>query len=253
MKNAIVIGGLSGIGKGIAKALADRDFNVIIGDINVNSSTSSDSSYFVDAVCLNSVNEFVSQVNCKIKNLDALIITVGAIDEGSVLNIPLDKWKWIFNTNLLSSIQLVDAFIPLLEKSKDSKIMLTGSGSGFGKLDKNSGLGLYAISKHALLGYFRVLHEELLEKGIQVSLLIPSSIAGSLADNSAKMRQYAFKEDLSVRKGSQPKDRFLEDADIAGIKFVADLLNGRIIITNNPSQLIEKCQNELDDLIKRLL
>jgi len=253
MKNAIVIGGLSGIGKGIAKALADRDFNVIIGDINVNIATESDSSYFVDAICVSSVNEFVSQVSYRIQNLDALIITIGAIDEGSILNIPLDRWKWIFNTNLFSSIQLVDAFLPLLEKSKEPKIMLTGSGSGFGKLNGNSGLGLYAISKHALLGYFRILHDELFEKGIQVSLLIPSSIAGSLAENSANMRQKVFKEDLSVHKGSQPKDRFLEDADIAAVKFVAEFLNGRTIITNNPSQLIEKCKHELDDLIKGLL
>ncbi len=49
MKNAIVIGGLGGIGAGIANALSDRGFNVIIGDLNVNISTHSDSLCFVDA------------------------------------------------------------------------------------------------------------------------------------------------------------------------------------------------------------
>lgn len=50
MKNAIVIGGLGGIGAGIANALADRGFDVIVGDLNVNISNQSDSLYFVDAI-----------------------------------------------------------------------------------------------------------------------------------------------------------------------------------------------------------
>lgn len=50
MKSAIVIGGLSGVGAGIANALADRGFDVIVGDLNVNISTQSDSLYLVDAI-----------------------------------------------------------------------------------------------------------------------------------------------------------------------------------------------------------
>jgi len=252
MKNAIVIGGLSGVGKGIAKALTGRGFNVIVGDVNANTLDKSDSLYFVDAVSSKSVNEFVSQVQQKTQHLDALVITIGAIDEGSILNIPSDKWEWIFNVNLFSSIKIVDAFLPLLEKSAKSRIMLTGSGSGFGKIDVGSGLGLYAISKHALLGYYKVLRDELAEKNIQVSLLIPSGIDGNLAENSAEMRQSILKEDLSI-KGSQPEGRILEDTDVVGIKFVDEFLSGKGLIANNSLQLIQKCQYELDNLIKSLL
>lgn len=253
MKNAIVIGGISGVGKGIVKALKERDFSVVIGDINVDAISQSDSLFFVDAASAVSVKEFVSIIENKIQHLDILVITVGSIDEGSVLNVSLEKWKWIFDVNLFAYINIVDAFLPLLEKSEKPRIMLTCSGSGFGKIDEGSDLGLYAIGKHALLGYFKVLRSELTEKGIQVSLLIPSSIEGNLAENSAKMRQNIFQEDLSVNKGSQPKGRILEDADVVGIKFVSDFLNGKSIIANNPLQLIDKCQNELDDLRHSLL
>lgn len=158
----------------------------------------------------------------------------------------------MFDANLFSFINIVDAFLPLLEKSKDSKIMLTGSGSGFGKTGAASGLGMYAISKHALVGYFKVLRDELAEKGIQVSFLVPSAIAGSLAENSAHMRRNVFKEDLSVLKGSQPKERVLDDAGVVAIKFVDEFLNGKTVIANNPVQLIQKCQDELDNLLKEL-
>lgn len=252
MKNAIVIGGLSGIGKGIATVLSDRGFNVIIGDVNVDVSSSSHHQYFVDAVSANSVNEFTSKVSHSVQSVDVLVITVGAIDEGSILNVPIDKWKWIFDINLFSFIQIVDAFLPLLEKTKKAKILLTCSGAGFGKIDINSGLGLYAISKHAVLGYFKVLRDELANKGIQVSLLIPTSIVGHLAENSAQMRYDTFKEDLSVLKGRQPESRFLEDAGIVAVKFVDEFLNGKILITNKPLELIEKCKTELDDLIKEV-
>lgn len=252
MKNAIVIGGLGGIGAGIANALAKRGFDVIIGDLNVNISTQSNSLYFVDATSTDSVRDFALQVGQRIPYLDTLVITIGAIDEGSILHVPTDKWKWMFDTNLFSFIHIVDAFLPLLEKSKASKIMLTGSGSGFGKTDPASGLGMYAICKHALVGYFKVLRDELKEKGIQVSLLVPSAIAGSLAENSAHMRRHIFKEDLSVLKGSQPKGRVLDDAGAVTIKFVEEFLNGKTFITNNPGQLIQKCKDELEDMLKGL-
>lgn len=252
-KNAIVIGGMGGVGKGIVKALNEREFSVIIGDINADAMSQSDNLFFVDAASTVSVNYFVSIIESEIQYLDVLVITVGGIDEGSILNVPLEKWKWIFDVNLFAYINLVDAFLPLLEKSEKPRIMLTGSGSGFGEIDKGSDLGLYAISKFALLGYFKVLRAELTEKGIQVSLLIPSAIGGSLAENSAKMRHNIFQEDLSINKGSQPKGRILEDADIVGIKFVSDFLNGKSIIANNPLQLIGKYQKELDDLKGSLL
>lgn len=252
MKNAIIIGGLSGIGKGIATAFTERGFNIFIGDIKADISNKSNNIRFLDAVRDDSIKEFVTYVNTKIQHLDALIITIGVIDEGSIINIPLDKWGWIFNNNLFSYIKLVDAFLPMLEKSKESKILLTGSGSGFGKIEVNSGLGLYAISKHALLGYFRVLHDELLEKNIQVSLLIPSAIAGNLAENSAKMRQKVFKENSLNVTGKQPEGRLLDEADVAARSFISEFLDGKKIISNKPSQLIDKCQNELDDLIKDL-
>ncbi|PTS98776.1 hypothetical protein DBR11_14050, partial [Pedobacter sp. HMWF019] len=81
------------------------------------------------------------------------------------------------------------------------------------QIEVNSGLGLYAISKQALLGYFRVLCDELTTKGIQVSLLIPSAIKGRLAENSAQMRQGIFEEDVLALKGCQPEGRVLEAAD----------------------------------------
>jgi NAD(P)-dependent dehydrogenase (short-subunit alcohol dehydrogenase family) len=252
MKNAIVIGGLSGVGKAIVQALRDQHFNVIVGDVKIDPSNKSDDLYFVDAVSIDSVSGFVSDVESKIEHLDVLVITIGVIDESSILNVSQDKWSWILNNNLFGSINLVDAFLPLLEKSNGSKLMLTGSGSGFGGIEVGSGLGLYAISKHALLGYYKVLRDELAEKGIQVSLLIPSSVVGNLAENSAQMRQNVFNEECSVNKGSPPQNRVLVDANVVASKFVTEFLNGKALITNNPSLLIEKCKSEYEALVKGL-
>ena len=57
---------------------------------------------------------------------------------------------------------------------------------------------------------------------------------------------------LSVFKGSQPESRILEDAAIAAVKFVDEFLNGKILITNKPLELIKKCKMETDDLIKEV-
>lgn len=248
MKNALVIGGQSGIGKGIANALAAYYDNVFVGDINVQPQEASARCFYVDALDKESVTSLQLQLSKNITHLDALIITIGVIDEGSILKVPLEKWEWMLRGNLLGSVLLVDTFLPLLQKSKEARVLLTSSGSGWGNMQAESGLGLYSVTKHAMNGYYKALKAELAKQNIQVSLLVPSAIKGNLATHSAAFRSSRLGEAYAESKGQQPAGRILEDADIAGRAFVADFLVGKAIITNNTEQLLRKGEEDLEHL-----
>ncbi|MEI5909276.1 SDR family oxidoreductase [Bacillus spongiae] len=256
MQNALVIGGLSGVGKGITASLVKKGFNVIVGDqhvLNKDKQMIGDVLHlYVDADNDESVNTLYKNMAKLVDHIDMLIITIGAIDEGSIQHLSEEKWKWAFNANLFSNIRLVDALLPLIKKSERGRIMLTSSTAAFGRVNPQLGLGLYSITKHALLGYFRSLHNELREEGIFVSLLIPSGVKGKLAENSAAKRHNLLHESSNNVTGKQPKGRNLVAPELVGDQFVNDFLNDKVFITNNPELVMQSIDLEYQFIQKSL-
>ncbi|GGH61821.1 NAD(P)-dependent dehydrogenase (short-subunit alcohol dehydrogenase family) [Filimonas zeae] len=248
MKNALVIGGLSGIGKGMANALASYYDNVFIADIRVQPQDVTDRLLYVDALDVTAVTALRLQLSTIISHIDALVITIGVIDEGCVTQVPPEKWEWMLKSNLLGSVLLVDAFLPMLTAGTEARIMLTGSGCGWGRVQAAAGLGLYTVTKHAMNGYYKALKAELAPQHIQVSLLVPSAVKGNLAIHSAAFRTSRLGEPYADNKGQQPAGRVLADADEAGRAFVADFVAGKAIITNNAEQLRSKGMEDLEDV-----
>jgi len=244
MKIAVIIGGASGIGKALAMAFVHEGFDVYIGDVTVVDDTSQ-KTFNVDAADPDSVNSFCVRLSSQITKIDALVITIGGIDDGGILNVPVQKWEWMLDVNLLGTALLVEAFLPLIQNSDKGGILLTGSGAGFGEFERGSKLGLYSICKHAHFAYFKVLRKELQERNIQVSLLLPSAIKGNLAKNSAQMREKALNEEFA-EKGNQPEGRILIDPNVVAADFVSQFLVGRVVITNQPMQMLKRIEDELN-------
>ncbi len=239
MKKALVVGGASGIGAGIANALPQLGYDVKIADIHPRIA----GQLSVDATSLSSIQQLLEKVSSEWASIDLLLITIGAIDEGEITNTGANKWMWLLNANLLGITNLVDTFLPLVSASEEKRIVLTSSGSGIGPYEPGSKLGLYTISKHALWGYFKVLHAEL-KGSIHVSLLIPSAVKGDLAANSATMRANALGETVDETKGGQPTGRQLADADETGKMFASDIIAGKVIITNDTALIEHKLAAE---------
>lgn len=247
METAIVIGAASGIGKGFVSALKDKGIFVIEGDINIVSSAQTDTKFHVNALDQSSISDFQKKVSEKIDHLDYLIITIGAIDEGNMMTYPSESLTWMIEANLLSPYRIIQSFIPLLLKSHHSRVLLSGSLAGLGHFSDSHNLGPYIIAKHALMGYFKVLHHELSQQEIQVSLLIPNKVSGNLSHNSAKMRSDTLGEAYN-QKGNQPKHTVLSDPDKITPQFLEDFLSGHIYISNNKNLVIDKLEMELNYL-----
>ncbi len=241
MINALVIGGADGVGKGIADELRRRGYAVYVADLK----PAEGNYFFVDATSPSSVADCYGQVSSQLSALDLLIITIGAIDQGAITEAGPEKWQWMLDVNLLAPVRLVQAFLPLVRASQQKRIVLAGSGSGMGGYNGESQLGLYTVAKHAMLGYFKVLREELAQEGITVSLLLPSAIKGNLAGNSAAMRTDKLGMPYDDAAGQQPAHRTLTDAANIAEQFADDILAGKALITNDPELILGKMNDEL--------
>ena len=252
MKIALIIGAASGIGLGISNALRNKEIHVIDADIAFNESEQTSTKRYVDASCETSITSLTEFLRKESIQLDYLIITIGTIDEGHSLLYPSQNLTWMLKINVIAPYQLVQHLNPFLSESNSPKILLTGSAAGLGSTDDSSNLMPYIVCKHALMGYFKVLQNELGKQGIQVSLLLPNRIAGKLSENSAKLRKTFLEEEDDFSKGLQPNTNKVVQASNVAPGFVEDFLDGKTYISNNPSIILDKLQEQLDEMKQNL-
>lgn len=124
------------------------------------------------------VKEIVESAYGKI---DVLINNAGYCQGGFFTDISLEKLEAQFATNVFGTYRMIQAFLPLLEKSTQAQIINMGSVSGSIGFP---GLSAYASSKSALAGLSESLRLELKPKGIRVSLVEPSSFQTNIWQKS---------------------------------------------------------------------
>lgn len=244
-QTVFVVGAGSGIGRGIAEAFEVQGFRVYRADLSYSTKSDNNLEFYVDAIDGKSVNGLVQHLVENLITPDYLIITIGAIDEGNIADYSAEHLSWIIEINLIATYRLVQHFLPLIRNSKDPKILLTGSAAGLGSFDETYKLMPYIIAKHALMGCFKAIHQDLGKEGIQVSLFIPNRIKGNLSENSAIMRARTLKEVAPTEKGAQQANVLLAEPKEIATPVIEEFLAGKKYITNNPAMIIDKLEQEL--------
>lgn len=253
MGTALVIGAASGIGKGLADAMDNLGFKVLRADIAFTKENQDSAAQYVDATDNRSIENLVKFFSQQHNALDCFIITIGAIDEGQVIDYPDKNLSWMIDINVLAPYRLVQQFIPLLRNSNSPKILLAGSAAGLGAFDDTFNLMPYIVSKHALMGYFKALRYDLTKTGIQVSILLPNRVKGKLSENSNAMRQVFLNEKSNFAKGNQQANTHLVEPEEIATEVIANFLAGKTYISNNPQMIIDKLEAELLAIRKDLL
>ncbi|WDF66799.1 SDR family NAD(P)-dependent oxidoreductase [Sphingobacterium oryzagri] len=253
MRTTLVLGAASGIGKGLADEMHNIGFVVIRADLAFPKESHQKLTRYVDATDEESIAALTHFFAENYGALDCLVITIGAIDEGRVADYKVQELSWMIDINLLSVYRFVQNFIPFLRLSTKPRILLTGSAAGLGAFESTNNLMPYIISKHALIGYFKALRDELSFAGFQVSLFLPNRIKGELSKNSAEMRRRFFNQSHPSIKGMQPPSLQLVAPEKIAKEVVEKFLAGKSYISNNPSLIVDKLQSELSEIKKELL
>src|SRR6516165_4979960 len=165
---AVVIGGGSGIGRGIALALAAEGMRVVVSDIFHQSAASVAEEIVktggqaidatVDGRDRASLAALADQAVAAYGDIQVLSTNVGVFANRPLDSATEEDWAWILEFNLMSAIRAVDVFLPRLrEAGKPAAIVITASMAALRCVPPNQAagvhLGMYTATKHALLGY----------------------------------------------------------------------------------------------------
>ena len=183
-KTAIVSGGSKGIGKAIAMKLAQAGANVVICsrrkenlDSAVNEAESNGLT-FVPIECNTSNKESIqSVVDYTIEKFDKVDVLVNNAAAnpyyGPILNSEDSHWDKIFDVNVKGYFNFAKACSKTMIANNSGKIINVASIAAKTPLE---GLGVYNISKAAVVMLTKVLAKELGEHNINVNTLAPGLI-----------------------------------------------------------------------------
>jgi NAD(P)-dependent dehydrogenase (short-subunit alcohol dehydrogenase family) len=165
MKTALITGANKGIGFETAKQLLQKGFYVYIGSRNLENglqtveklkalNLTDVEAIQIDVTDDNSVKDARTEIGNKTHALDVLINNAG-INGGSpytALEARTDQFLAAFNTNVFGVARVTQAFIDLLKKSPEPRIVMVSSSVGSLTLQSDPNWLAYNFAKYAVYG-----------------------------------------------------------------------------------------------------
>lgn len=139
-----------------------------------------------------------------------LVNNTGVFLPGSILDEPEGQLQQQWDTNVMSAYNLTRALVPAMRKTKHGHVFNMCSIASFTAYANGGG---YAMTKFALLGFSKVLREELKAEGIRVTAVMPGATFTASWDGV----------DL-------PEDRFMPAEDVAEIIWQTYKLSDRTVV-----------------------
>ena len=220
-KLIVVSGGTKGIGKAIIEKFASQGFDVITCARTPQSLDSLkkeiNAKYKVDLHGVvadmgtrHGVDAFANAIVALGRPVDILVNNAGYFEPGLITEEPEGALEKMINTNLYSAYHLTRALARDMKKRRSGHIF---SMCSVASLYAYPNGGSYSISKFAMLGFSKVLREELKPYGIRVTAVMAGATLTSSWEGT----------DL-------PEDRFMKVQDIADTVFGAYSLSPQAVI-----------------------
>ncbi len=183
-QHAIVTGGSSGIGKAVARLLAQQGANLSliardrhkleqvrqeIAAVTVNS-TQKILILVADVADQQSISRTIQQAIATLGTPKLLITSAGMAHPGYFSQIPLEIFEETMAVNYFGTLYSIRAVLPAMLESRRGSIVLISSGAG---LIGIYGYSAYCPSKFALRGLAESLRGELKPQGIRVVIVYP--------------------------------------------------------------------------------
>lgn len=219
MKTWLITGVAGGLGLAVAElALARGDR--VIGTVRQESQRLAFAARHPDArgVLLDiaehgAVTQVVAQVQAQWGAIDILLNNAGYAYEIPVEEAALAEVRRQFEVNVLGTLAVTQAVLPLMRARRAGHILTVSSIGGLVPLP---GLGIYNGSKFALEGMFAALAREVAEFGVKVTLVEPGMLrtgwdGRSMLRGEQQLADYAapfaaIRQSRLARHGKQPGD-----------------------------------------------
>ena len=230
-KTALVTGSTSGIGLGIARAMAREGANVVLNGFG--------DAHEIDITCHEMANAMgvevryspadmtrpdeiaamVADAEKEFGTVDVLCNNAGIQFVAPVHEFPIDKWNAIIAINLSSSFHTIRAALPAMRQKGWGRIIQTASAHA---LVASPFKAAYVAAKHGIAGLTKVVALETAEQGITINAICPGYVWTPLVEkqipDTAKARGITEDEvKRDVMLAAQPTKEFVTIEEVAAL------------------------------------
>lgn len=175
-KIVVITGAANGIGKELASRFAAQGAKLSLADIDSENLAKLEKDLKgkgaeVMATVLD-VSDYVAMVDfskktfAKFGSVDYLFNNAGVIAAGTIWELPLSDWEWVFGVNVMGVVHGIKAFVPeMMKQDKESSVINTASIAG---MVVGENLPVYVSSKFAALSLTEVFDLQLQDSGSKV-------------------------------------------------------------------------------------
>jgi NAD(P)-dependent dehydrogenase (short-subunit alcohol dehydrogenase family) len=233
-RTAIVTGAASGIGFGIAAALAESGANLVLADLRpdpLREAARQIQALGAPVACVTvDVSDSASVEAAAQAALDAFGTLHVAVNNAGVAmhGTPLEdvtpqEWDWVIGVNIRGVINGIRSFVPLIRRhGQGGHVVNTGSISSF-FVREGRNQGAYAMTKYAVLALSEALEQELEGTGIGVSVLCPGAVRTAIFQGAAT------RPDRFGGSYSRPRQEALQNGGLAGSALDPIVVGRRVV------------------------
>jgi NAD(P)-dependent dehydrogenase (short-subunit alcohol dehydrogenase family) len=188
---ALVTGAGGGIGRATAFALARRGCHLALADIDGDAAEQTarqarefgvrTTSHQLDVADREQVRALPESVVAGHQRIDLLVNNAGVALGGTFEQVSEEDFDWLMEINFHAVVRMTRAFLPLLHRSDDARIVNVSSIYG---IVSPAGQSAYSASKFAVRGFSNALRHELAASKVGVSVVHPGGVATSIATNA---------------------------------------------------------------------
>ena len=205
-KTALVTGSTSGIGLGIAKALARQGANIMLngfGDVEAAQREVAALGVKVgyhgaDMSQPAEIEAMMAAAAAQFGQVDILVNNAGIQHVAKVQDFPVERWDAIIAINLTSAFHTTRLALPAMLKANWGRIINVASVHGLvGSAEKSA----YVAAKHGIVGLTKVTALELATTGVTANAICPGWVLTPLVQKQIDAR--AEKDKISVEQATR--------------------------------------------------
>jgi 3-oxoacyl-[acyl-carrier protein] reductase len=183
-KRALVLGATKGLGRGIAKSLAEEGAIVALTGRKLEDATAAAgevalkygatvSGLAFDSADAASAEALIGAAKNTLGDVDILVLNAGGPPPGPVSAVTEATWQQQFQAQFLSFVTIANAFLPGMRERKWGRILISSSS---GVVQPIPNIGISNSLRSSLLGWAKTLSLEVAPDGVTINTILPGRI-----------------------------------------------------------------------------
>lgn len=212
-KIALVTGGGAGIGRAIARRLAESGATVAVCDLigesarqvvqEIELAGGRAYGYALDVADNGQVEQVVKQIESELGGVQILVNNAGITRDSLLIRMSEDDFDRVLAVNLKGAFNLTKACCRSMIRERWGRIV--NISSVIGQMG-NAGQSNYAAAKAGLIGFTKSVAKELAARNITVNAIAPGFIATAMTEKLDPAVRQSYIEAIPLKRAGTPED-----------------------------------------------